>query len=118
MTWTSMMWPWWCLPTLTGCHATETMPLAATRRVTQSAPVRRVDRAPRSRRRSRVGLGGGEALRRGASPDCLVGSVGVVFRHPPVDGGLGVGGVGEDPPGEAFPTQRAVETLDLAGGGG
>ena len=41
-TWTSQRAPAWCLPTLTCCQATQTTPLLATRRLTQSSPVRSI----------------------------------------------------------------------------
>ncbi|SNR92436.1 hypothetical protein SAMN06265360_13413 [Haloechinothrix alba] len=50
VTWTSTSSPRRCLPTLTCCQVTHTMPLLATLRVTQSSPYRRWLSASRSRR--------------------------------------------------------------------
>ena len=77
LTWTSQRAPAWCLPTQTCCQATQTTPLAPTRRETQSSPLRSppTDRAGARR-------GPDEAVRRGGHVQRLMRPLAVVVARP------------------------------------
>src|ERR671910_37976 len=78
--WMSTRWPPRCLPQLICCQATETTPLAATRRETQPSPERSPSRAEVSA--GPPGSAVGEPPPRGALPGAGGGGRGVLVGPP------------------------------------